>query len=120
MQGATFIDNNKLINERLNRAFDNISCSIEGFYYGRFDIRCQSVEDLYRGNVHILELNGCGASPSHIFEPGKSYFKCMKRLWRHWNDIYVISAMNRKKGHKTLPDKEAWQYFLHFMRTVGK
>lgn len=120
IQGATFYNANVLIRSELHDTFDRICQSIDGFYYGRFDIRCRSIEDLYRGNIRILELNGCGASPSHVFEPGKPFFRCAARLLKHWKDIYSISMMNKQKGFQPIPDKEAWQYFLRFMRTVGR
>lgn len=119
MQGATFYDHNFLINDKLHETFNRIAKSIDGFYYGKFDIRCTTMEDMYCGNIRILELNGCGATPSHIFEPGKSYFQCIKRLLLHWKDIYRISIENRKNGYEPIAPREAWYHFMRFMRAVG-
>lgn len=119
IQGATFYDHNFLINEKLHDTFNRIASSVDGFYYGKFDVRCNSAQDLYAGNIRILELNGCGATPSHIFEPGKSFFQCIKRLLRHWKDIYQISMENRRNGFEPITHREAWYHFRRFMRTVG-
>ncbi|HOZ87200.1 MAG TPA: hypothetical protein PL029_05545, partial [Bacteroidia bacterium] len=48
---------------------------------GRYDIRCTSIEDLKKGNnFSILELNGSGAEPAHIYDPNFSYLKAQTVL----------------------------------------
>lgn len=42
-RGTKFIDNNFLINEKLNDVFDKICTPINGFYYGRFDLKVKSI-----------------------------------------------------------------------------
>jgi hypothetical protein len=74
--GTKFLDANHLITNELTQLFDSISQSIPGFYFGRYDLRCRSVEDLYEGrNIRIMELNGAGAEPGHIYQPGFSLWK---------------------------------------------
>src|SRR5688572_9387771 len=82
--GTKFLDGSHLINEKLSGTFDALSKKIPGFYFGRFDLRCATLEDLYNGNVKVLELNGCGAEPAHIYHPGYSLFKAIKVLLLHW------------------------------------
>src|SRR5688500_19768644 len=47
--GTKFLDGSHLINDKLSATFDEMSKQIEGFYFGRFDLRCASQEDLYNG-----------------------------------------------------------------------
>ena len=54
-----FINSNHLITPALSASFDRISKQIDGFYFGRFDLRVKTIEDLEAGNIQILELNGC-------------------------------------------------------------
>lgn len=96
--GTKFIDGSYLINEKLSLTFDHISKQIEGFYFGRFDLRCASIEDLYEGKIKIVELNGCGAEPAHIYDPGFSLVKALKVLFVHWRNIFEISRQNKKRG----------------------
>ncbi len=50
---------------------DEISHSINDFFYGRYDIMCNSLEELKQGkNFVILEYNGCGAEPNHFYDTG--------------------------------------------------
>ena len=68
-RGARFIDLEHEIDEELHEVFDNMSLRTRHFYYGRYDIKCGSIEDLKKGkNFYILEFNGCGAEPNHIYD----------------------------------------------------
>ena len=72
-KGTKFLNGNHLINDELVNVFDTIARSIEGFYYGRFDIKVTSLEDLYVGkNIKVLEVNGIQSEPSHIYDPSTS------------------------------------------------
>ncbi len=96
--GTTFLNKNHLITEKLSASFDNISKQINDFYFGRYDLRCASVEDLENGIVKIVELNGCGAEPSHIYHPNASLWKGIKDLIIYWQNMYRISRANHKRG----------------------
>jgi hypothetical protein len=112
--GTTFLNNNSLISEELSTSFDTISKKIDGFYYGRFDLRCGSLEDLTAGRVKVLELNGCGAEPAHIYQPGYSFWKAVYEMMVHWKSIYRIAAENNHQGVRYLSFKEAKTYYDKF------
>lgn len=104
--GTKFLDGNHLINEKLTASFDRISKQVNGFYFGRYDLRCASLADLENGKIKIMELNGCGAEPAHIYHPGASLVKAMKVLITHWKNMYRISVENHKRGVPYLTLKE--------------
>ncbi|MBC8151367.1 MAG: hypothetical protein H7Z72_00490 [Bacteroidetes bacterium] len=98
-RGTTFLNANHLITPELERLFDRISGSIGGFYFGRYDLRCRSVADLYGGrHIRILELNGAGAEPAHIYQPGFSLWAAWGVLLHHWRVLYDISRENHRRG----------------------
>ncbi|MBC7450498.1 MAG: hypothetical protein H7259_03320 [Cytophagales bacterium] len=98
-RGTTFINSNHIIDQKLTDIIDRISKSIPGFYFGRYDLKCRSIEELKQGkHIRIMELNGAGAEPAHIYHPGFSLFKAYKVLFHHWNILYKISMMNHAKG----------------------
>ena len=98
---AMFQDYNKIIDARLRQVFDDISKKTKGFYYGRYDLRCESIELLKQGkSFAILELNGSGAEPAHIYQPGFSYFKAQKVLAQHYMIMFDISRKNKQKSEK--------------------
>ncbi len=101
--GAMFSNYNHIIDETLRNTFDKISKQINGFYFGRFDLRCNSIEDLKTGtNISILELNGAAAEPAHIYDPGFSYIKAQFVLGRHFKMMYEASKENQKNGAKLM------------------
>lgn len=96
--GTTFINCNHLITEKISASFDAISKQIDGFYFGRFDLRCATEADLELGNIKIMELNGCGAEPAHIYHPGASLFTGIGTIITHWKNLYRVSKENHKRG----------------------
>jgi hypothetical protein len=113
-RGTKFLDGSHLINEELSSTFHNISSQIEGFYYGRYDLRCASEAHLYKGEIFIVELNGCGAEQAHIYQPGFSLFKAIGVMMDHWKNIYQIARTNNKKGVRYVTFKEAHAYYKKF------
>ncbi|WP_084373447.1 ATP-grasp domain-containing protein [Reichenbachiella faecimaris] len=98
-RGTTFLNGNHLINKRLIKIMDKISSQVDGFYFGRYDLRCRSVEDLYKGeHFKILELNGAGAEPAHIYHPGFSLIQAYKDIIHHLKVLADISMINHKRG----------------------
>jgi hypothetical protein len=98
-RGAHFIDLNSEINDDLVNVLDKISLGINDFFYGRYDIMCNSIEDLKQGkNFAILEYNGCGAEPNHFYDTGYTLIKAYKEILKHWKILYQISSYNNKHG----------------------
>jgi len=83
--------------ERLMKVFDDLSHYTKEFYYGRYDIKCASIEDLKQGkNFCILEFNGCGAEPHHIYGNGYNILQAYRIVLQHWKVLYEISRYNHK------------------------
>lgn len=101
-RGTTFLDGNHLINSKLTSVFDDISSKVEGFYFGRFDVKCKSIEELYEGKLVILELNGAGSEPAHIYHPGASIFNAYKVIFYHLRQLLNISRLNKSLGVRYL------------------
>ena len=106
-KGALFLNYNHIIDKALVHVFDEISKQIEGFYYGRYDLKCSSIEDLKQGkNISIVELNGAGAEPSHIYNPNFPILKGQREIFRHFNIMCDIGIENSKRGFKYMDLKE--------------
>lgn len=109
-RGTKFVNANHLINEQLHKVFTTIANSFDGFYYGRFDIKVASFEDLYAAkNIRIMELNGVSSDPGHIYDPRYYLWQAYRDLGWHWNRVADISIENQKKGVKPLPLREIIQ-----------
>src|ERR1043165_1418245 len=94
-RGARFINLEKQIDDRLLKIFDDLSHYTDKFYYGRYDIKCRSIEELKQGkNYSILEFNGSGAEPNHIYDAGKNIWQAYREILKHWKALYGISKYN--------------------------
>jgi hypothetical protein len=96
--------------ERLLKVFDDLSRHTKYFYYGRYDIKCTSIEDLKRGNFSILEYNGCGAEPHHVYGAGNTLLQAYKIILHHWNVLYKISSYNHYQGIPYWKFREGYKF----------
>lgn len=114
--GTEFTNRNDLINEKLNKLMDEIAIPMKGFYFGRFDLRCNSVEDLFLGNLKIMEVNGATSEPGHIYDSKMNIWKAYKSVISHMKVAFHISRINHLQGHEYSPFSEfysvAKQYLL--------
>lgn len=109
-RGTQFLNDNEQITEKLNEAFNRLAAQIPEFFYGRFDLRCQSYEELVQlRSFKIMELNGAGAEPAHIYQPGYSLWKAYRVILWHFRVLAEISAENKKRGHPYWTLKEGVQ-----------
>jgi hypothetical protein len=114
--GTTFRNWNHIIDSTLTESFDRLCRNIDGFYFGRFDLRCNSIDDLKNGNFTILELNGVGSEPLHVFDPGEKILDAWKSSFFHWKKIFEISMKNRAKVRSFMNLAQAWETYKNVLR----
>lgn len=104
-RGALFLNGNHLITPVLVDAIDNMTKNIDGFFYGRLDVKFDSDEDLKKGKgIVVLEVNGVNSEPAHIYHPGTPLFYAYKVIIRHMRLIRRIARLNhRQYGVKYAP-----------------
>ncbi len=96
-RGAKFIDISNLNSAKLTDSIDNICKQIPHFYFGRLDIRFENWEALTNGTcLSIIELNGAGSEPTHIYDPSHSVFFAWKEIIRHWKLLQKVSILNHQ------------------------
>lgn len=106
-RGTQFIDGKSLITDKLEATFNQILNKIDGFYYGRLDIRYKDFEDLALGkNYSIIELNGVKSEPTHIYDPKKSFLEAQKEIYRHQQILKKIVAANLKLANLPLNSQQ--------------
>lgn len=97
-RGAKFLDLSRMSDAGLERVINEVCTNIKGFYYGRLDIRFASWEDLRAGrHFSIIELNGAGSEPTHIYDPSHNIFFAWKEIIRHWSILCHISRENHRR-----------------------
>lgn len=111
-RGALFLDDSDSINIALTLAMDRICRQIPDFYFGRLDIRYESRELLEQGkSFSVLEVNGAGSEPTHIYDPRHSIFFAWREIIRHWIILYKISRANHRRGWRYLSLSEGIRMF---------
>ncbi len=106
-RGAKFIDESHKSNQKLVDMINEICNQIPNFYYGRLDILHASLDDLAAGkNFSIIEINGAGSEPTHIYDPKHSLFFAWREIMRHWRFMYQVSVVNYNKGYGYLSFKD--------------
>jgi hypothetical protein len=116
-RGAKFINLHKEIDQRLHDVFDSLNNKSKKFFYGRYDLKCTSLEDLKNGkNIIIIEYNGAGAEPNHIYDCGMSYGKALKVIAAHWRDMYRIGKINNKNGVPYWGFRKSYRFLQQFKK----
>lgn len=96
-QGGKLLNLQHEIDEKLTAVIDKISQHSRYFYYGRYDIKCASIEALKNGTeFSILEYNGSGAGIQHVYGSGLSLWQACGLILLHWKVLYQISVHNNK------------------------
>lgn len=95
-RGTKFHDSSNLISKELENKIDEIAKGIDGFHYGRFDVKTHSEEDLKKGKIIILEINGANSEPTHIYDEKFSLIQAYKEVKQHLDIQFEISKKNPK------------------------
>lgn len=101
-RGTEFLDGSNRISDQLHHSLDPILSNIQGFYYGRLDIRFDDWEALESGkNFKIIEINGAKSEPTHIYDPAHSFWHGQREIFRHQVLFQRIVAKNIKRKNLT-------------------
>jgi len=94
-RGAKFLDWTHRCTPALEETIDALCRQIPGFYFGRLDIKFADWEELCEGRkFSVIELNGAGSEPTHIYDPQHSIFFAWKEIIRHYRLLFDISRAN--------------------------
>jgi len=116
-RGSVFLDGNHYISPELANEIDKVSRQIEGFHFGRYDIRVENTDLLCAGKgFKILEVNGVTSESTNIYDPKNSVFDAYRILFRQWRSAFEIGEQTIKMG----ADKVSVAQLLgHLKKTYG-
>jgi membrane protein DedA with SNARE-associated domain len=119
-RGAVFLDGGWIMTRQLENKLDEICRGIDGFDFGRFDIRAHSFDDLQNGkNFKIIELNGVTSESTNIYDPRYNLLDAYRILFRQWKLAFEIGAENTKLGVQQTPVSELARLVLYRKRKYG-
>ncbi len=98
-RGSEFVDLSHLITPALTATIDKISKEYNTFYFGRYDIMFDNWEDLNNSkNFSVIELNGSGSEPTHLYDSTHSIFKAWKIIIQHWKIMNKIAKYHHENN----------------------
>jgi len=100
--GGRYEDGDALITPALEDAVDALSRSMDGFHYGRFDIKYASPEALKAGNFTILEVNGAGAEAIQYWDPKYTFLDTFRGVFAKQRALFAMADDMRRMGHKPI------------------
>lgn len=118
-QGCIFRDGSELYSEPLRAAIDAISQGLPGFFIGRYDVRYASRADLQAGSFTILELNGAASEATSIYDERNPLWSAYRTLYRQWELVYSIGAVNRRLGCRSARLIDLWRDWKRYQRTAA-
>ena len=114
-RGSKFIDYSEKITPKLIETFNAICTQINGYYYGRMDIKFDNWKDLEDGKTFaIIETNGAGSEPTHIYDPNHSIFFAWKEIVRHLSYLQKVCLQNKQKGYQTANLKQLLKMYTEY------
>jgi len=114
-RGSVFLDGNRFITPELEAAIAKISDKIEGFNFGRYDVRVENTELLSQGKgFKVLEVNGVTSESTNVYDPDNSVFEAYKILFRQWRAAFKIGQQVIDGGGKRVSISE----FLAHLKKV--
>jgi membrane protein DedA with SNARE-associated domain len=98
-RGSIFLDGGALVTPAMEEAFDAIARRFDGFFFGRFDVRAPSLDDMRAGTrLKVIELNGVTSEATSIYDPGRGLLDAYRTLFAQWRLAFEIGAENRRRG----------------------
>lgn len=114
--GAEFRDGGRMETPALARAVEELSRGVEGFYFGRYDLRGASFGDIQAGRFKVVELNGVSSEATNVYDPRNSLLSAYGTLFRQWSLAFRTGAANRTRGAKPPSPASVARVLVRHMR----
>ncbi|GAB5413745.1 MAG: hypothetical protein Cons2KO_13480 [Congregibacter sp.] len=110
--GCVFRDVTALRTPAMLEAVD-AAVGVEGFNFGRLDVRTSDVEALQRGEFTVIEVNGVESLATNAFDPDYGYAQGLDWFTRQFRLLVEIAAEHRAVEMERVP-------LLEFFRRVAR
>ncbi|MBX2850316.1 MAG: alpha/beta fold hydrolase [Phycisphaeraceae bacterium] len=117
-QGTLFRDGARLITPDLERRIDELAKRLEGFYFGRLDIRYTDEAALKCGEgLALIEINGVTSESTNLYDPTWSLWQAHATLRAQWAECFAIGeAIRKRDGVKPKPGLRLLRDSLRYYR----
>ncbi len=121
-RGSKFLDESYRITPKMTDSFNTICNQIKGFHFGRMDIKFDNWKDLEDGkNFTIIETNGAGSEPTHIYDPKHSIFFAWKEIILHLSYLLEVCMQNKQRGYHGINLSQLlkrWKDYRTYMKEI--
>jgi hypothetical protein len=103
----------------LEAQVDAISRSMQGFNFGRFDVRFETETDLRAGKFRIIEVNGAGSEAIEFWDPEFSLIEAFRGVFAKQVMLFGLASEMRTAGGRPIGVPalaRAWLMQLRLMR----
>ena len=101
--GGLYCDGQLHVTEQLVRAIDTIARDMPAFYFGRFDVRFDSLNELAAGRgFSIMEINGAGSEAIQAWDPDTSVWAGFRMIFKKQRIAFAIGNAMRARGFKPI------------------
>jgi hypothetical protein len=98
-KGSIFRDGTELVTPAMTEAIERLARALPEFYFGRIDVRFDSIVSLRRGmGFRVIEINGAGSEATHIWDPATKLLDAWRTQFFHYGSAFRIGAANRSRG----------------------
>lgn len=103
-QGTLFRDGEHWRTPELEAKIEEISQRIDGFYFGRYDLRFRDPAALRAGReIAIVELNLSSAESTNMYDPDRGILFLYRTLFRQWSLLFKVGDANRRLNGVSVP-----------------
>lgn len=97
--GGLYRDGAAFITPQLTAAVDAIARDMPEFYFGRFDVRFDTLSELSAGQgFTIMEINGAGSEAIHAWDPGIGLAAGLRLIFEKQSLLFAIGDAMRRQG----------------------
>ena len=99
-RGSKFYSLMRESDEALTSAMNEVFQREDEIYFGRLDIKANSMEHVRRGDFKIMEINGAKSEPLHIYDPQYGFWSRIKDVHTHWKIMTRIVDERLEQGYQ--------------------
>jgi hypothetical protein len=98
-KGSIFHDGSDVVTPALTEAIERFAASVPEFWFGRIDVRFDSLAALRQGRgFKVIEINGAGSEATHIWDPRTKMWDAWRTQFFHYGAAFRIGSANRRRG----------------------
>ncbi|GAA4489012.1 ATP-grasp domain-containing protein [Gluconacetobacter asukensis] len=104
----------------LEQKVNAIAHSMNGFHFGRLDVRFSSEDALRRGEFQIIEVNGAGSEAIEFWDPTLSLWAAYRGVFAKQKTLLALAAEMRAAGHIPIGITPLFRAWLRQLRLIRR